>query len=314
MQDSNVSAAVSPGMVGDASEGPPQSALTRLSPLLRRVIADNRSPFTFTGTCSYIVGEGKVAIVDPGPADHPAHLAALLDAVRGESVSHIVVTHTHRDHSPAARALKAATGAPIVGCGPHRPARERSMAVQGGLDSGDDRDHHPDLVMQEGDIVTGPGWTLSAIATPGHTANHLAFALPQEDALLSGDHVMAWSTTIVAPPDGSMADYMASLQHLASFEHAIYWPGHGGPVREPARYLRGLATHRRQRERLIAEAVRNGASDIAAIVSAAYPGIAPQLAGAARLSTLAHLEWLMERGELVSEDGRLSFDSTYRPA
>ncbi|MBV8426754.1 MAG: MBL fold metallo-hydrolase, partial [Hyphomicrobiales bacterium] len=262
----------------------------------------------------YIVGRGKVAIVDPGPAGKEAHLAALLDAVRGEIVTHIVVTHTHRDHSPAARRLKELTGAPIVGCGPHRPARPTSGQGEDRLDSGGDREHVPDLLMREGDTISGPDWTLSAIATPGHTANHLAFALPEEKALLSGDHVMAWSTTVIAPPDGSMADYMASLEHLLTFEHAVYWPGHGGPVREPARYVRGLAAHRRRRERMILEAVRNGAHDLNAIVEAAYPAIAPALAGAASLSTLAHLEWLIERGEVVSQSGRASFDAHYRPA
>jgi len=294
-------------------EGAPRPELTELSARLRRVIADNGGPFTFTGTCSYIVGRGKVAIVDPGPAGKEAHLAALLDAVRGEIVTHIVVTHTHRDHSPAARRLKELTGAPIVGCGPHRPARPTSGQGEDRLDSGGDREHVPDLLMREGDTISGPDWTLSAIATPGHTANHLAFALPEEKALLSGDHVMAWSTTVIAPPDGSMADYMASLEHLLTFEHAVYWPGHGGPVREPARYVRGLAAHRRRRERMILEAVRNGAHDLNAIVEAAYPAIAPALAGAASLSTLAHLEWLIERGEVVSQSGRASFNAHYRP-
>jgi len=309
MQDQNASAAAS----GDTAERPPEARLTRLSPLLRRVTANNGGPFTFTGTCSYVVGAGKVAIVDPGPAGDDTHLAALLDAVRGETVSHIVVTHTHRDHSPLARALKAQTGAPIVGCGPHRPAREKTEGQSPGFDSGGDREHAPDLVMQDGDAVTGAGWRLEAIATPGHTANHLAFALPQENALLSGDQVMAWSTTVIAPPDGSMADYLGSLRHLLSFEHAIYWPGHGGPVRDPSRYVRGLIAHRRQRERLILEAVRDGAQSIGAIVEAAYPAIAAKLAGAASLSTLAHLEWLVEQGLVASEDGQVSFKALYRP-
>ena len=295
-------------------EAAPTPQLTELSTRLRRVIADNGGPFTFTGTCSYIVGRGEVAIVDPGPAGKEAHLAALLDAVRGETVSHIVVTHTHRDHSPAARRLKELTGAPIVGCGPHRPARLDAAESNDRLDSGGDREHVPDLLMRKGDAISGPGWTLSAIATPGHTANHLAFTLEEEKALLSGDHVMAWSTTVIAPPDGSMADYMASLRHLLTFDHEVYWPGHGGPVREPARYVRGLAAHRRRRERMILDAVRNGAEDIDAIVKAAYPAIAPALAGAASLSTLAHLEWLMERGEVVSQTGRVRFDAHYRPA
>ena len=267
---------------GAENQAAPNPQLTELSPRLRRVIAGNGGPFTFTGTCSYVVGRGKVAIVDPGPAGEEAHLAALLDAVRGETVSHIVVTHTHRDHSPAARRLQELTGAPIVGCGPHRPARPDAESKDR-LDLGGDRDHVPDLLMREGDAITGPGWTLSAIATPGHTANHLAFTLEEEKALLSGDHVMAWSTTVIAPPDGCMADYMASLQHLLTFDHLVYWPGHGGPVREPARYVRGLAVHRRRREKMILEAVRNGAEHIDAIVEAAYPAIAPALAGAASL-------------------------------
>ncbi len=291
---------------------PPDARLTRLSPLLRRLIAGNGGPFTFNGTCSYIVGEGRVAILDPGPADAEGHLEALLEAVRGETVSHIVVTHTHRDHSPLARALKTATGAPIVGCGPHRPARRRADGLSDGLDAGGDREHAPDLVMEDGDAVTGPGWTLAALSTPGHTANHLAFALPEENALLSGDQVMAWSTTVIAPPDGSMADYMDSLRRLSSLDHAIYWPGHGGPVREPSRYVRGLVTHRRQRERLILEAVKGGARSIEAIVEAAYPAIDPKLRGAASMSTLAHLEFLIEQG-LVATDGEVSFKGLYRP-
>lgn len=303
-----------PSEVAAPNDAAPSPQLTELSPRLRRVIADNAGPFTFTGTCSYIVGRGEVAIVDPGPAGKEAHIAALLEAVRGETVSHIVVTHTHRDHSPAARRLRELTGAPIVGCGPHRPARPDAAESRDRLDSGGDREHVPDLLMSEGDAISGSGWTLSAIATPGHTANHLAFTLEEEKALLSGDHVMAWSTTVIAPPDGCMADYMASLQHLLTFDHLVYWPGHGGPVREPARYVRGLAAHRRRREKIILEAVRNGAANIGAIVEAAYPAIAPALAGAASLSTLAHLEWLLERGEVLSQSGRATFEERYRPA
>jgi glyoxylase-like metal-dependent hydrolase (beta-lactamase superfamily II) len=310
MQEQNASIAAPDGM----EAGPPEGKLTRLSPLLRRLIAGNGGPFTFTGTCSYIIGQGRVAILDPGPAANTAHIEGLLAAVRGETVTHIVVTHTHRDHSPAARELKARTGAPIVGCGPHRPARHRADGLTDGLDSGGDREHVPDVPMQDGDAVTGPGWTLRALATPGHTANHLAFALPEENALLSGDQVMAWSTTVIAPPDGSMADYMASLRHLLTLEHAIYWPGHGGPVREPSRYVRGLITHRRQRERMILDAVKGGAESVAAIVAAAYPAIDPKLAGAAAMSTLAHLQFLIEQGLATSETGEASFAGRYRPA
>jgi len=293
---------------------PPERGLTHISPLLRRLIANNGGPFTFTGTCSYIVGHGHVAIVDPGPDGNEEHLASLLDAIRGETVSHVVVTHTHRDHSPAARALRAATGALIVGCDRHRSARPHGTGTRTVIDSAADLDHIPDQLMREGDAITGPGWTLSAIATPGHTSNHLAFSLVEENVLLSGDHVMAWSTTIVAPPDGSMADYMASLRHLLEFTHRVYWPGHGGPVTDPDRYVRGLASHRRQRERMILDAVKGGAQDLGAIVAIAYPAIAPALAGAASLSTLAHLEWLAERGEVISDRGEVTFEARYRPA
>jgi glyoxylase-like metal-dependent hydrolase (beta-lactamase superfamily II) len=292
----------------------PERGLIQISPLLRRLIANNAGPFTFTGTCSYIVGHGRVAVVDPGPDGDAQHIARLLDAIRGETLSHVVVTHTHRDHSPAARALKAATGAPIVGCDRHRSARAHKTGTRTVIDSAADLDHIPDQLMREGDAITGPGWTLTAIATPGHTANHLAFALKEENALLSGDQVMAWSTTIVAPPDGSMADYMASLQHLLEFSHRVYWPGHGGPVAHPDRYVRGLASHRRQRERMIFDAVKGGAQDLPSIVAAAYPAIAPALTGAASLSTLAHLEWLAERGEVVSDRGDVTFEARYRPA
>jgi glyoxylase-like metal-dependent hydrolase (beta-lactamase superfamily II) len=300
--------------LANASEAAPAREPTKVSLLLRRLIANNGGPFTCNGTCSYIVGRGKVAIVDPGPAGDEAHIAALMEAVRGETVSHIVVTHTHRDHSPAARRLKELTGAPIVGCGPHRNAQ--GDAPRGGtpLDSSGDLGHAPDQLMAEGDAVSGPGWTLEAVATPGHTANHLAFTLPEENALLSGDHVMAWSTTIVAPPDGSMADYMESLRHLLTFDHCVYWPGHGGPVTDPSRYVRGLAAHRRQREKLIFEAVKGGATTTDEIVALAYPAIAPNLKGAAGLSTLAHLEWLVARGEVLSDAGVATFGARYRPA
>ncbi|HEY0354468.1 MAG TPA: MBL fold metallo-hydrolase, partial [Enterovirga sp.] len=184
-----------------------------LSPLVRRVLAGNGGPFTFKGTCSYIVGRGRVAIIDPGP-DRPDHIAALIDAVYGETVTHIVVTHTHMDHSPASRALAAATGAPIVGCGPHRAARALAEGETRSLEGSNDIEYQPDIEMHEGDVIEGPDWRLEALATPGHTANHLAFALPQEQALFSADHVMAWSTTVVAPPDGSMTEFMASLDKL----------------------------------------------------------------------------------------------------
>jgi glyoxylase-like metal-dependent hydrolase (beta-lactamase superfamily II) len=291
----------------DKSVAAPSGELRRVSPLVRRMIAPNPGPFTFTGTCTYVVGEGRVAVIDPGP-DDPAHVAALVAALAGETVSHIVVTHTHRDHSPAARHLQAATGAPIVGCARHVPIEH---APSGRLDASHDLDHVPDHELRDGETLEGEGFSLVAVATPGHASNHLCFALPEERTLFSGDHVMAWSTTIVAPPDGVMRDYMASLERLRSRDDALYWPGHGGPVREPQRFVRALAHHRRQREISILHALERGGKDIPSIVADIYVGLDPRLNGAAGLSVLAHLEDLVARGE-VDAGGPATVSSTYR--
>jgi glyoxylase-like metal-dependent hydrolase (beta-lactamase superfamily II) len=284
----------------------------QVTPLIRRIVAGNSGPFTFTGTCSYIVGRGKVAVIDPGP-DLPSHLDALLDAVRNETVTHILVSHTHRDHSPGARTLKDATGAPILGCGVHRPARPLVAGETSALESSGDLEHRPDRELHEGDVVAGPGWRLETVETPGHLANHLAFALPEEAALFSADHVMAWSTTVVAPPGGSMRDYMASLDKLRGRDETVYWPGHGGPVREPKRFVRALAHHRRQREASILNRLRAGDRTIPALVAAIYQGLKPALIGGASLSVLAHLEDLVSRG-IVASDGPPTLASEYRLA
>ena len=268
--------------------------LQQVSPMVRRLVAPNGGPFTFTGTCSYVVGHGNVVIVDPGP-DNPAHIAALLAAVKGESVSHILVTHTHRDHSPAAAALRAATGAPVVGCAPHHPARGLALGEVAMLDAANDLAYAPDRVLADGESLEASGFDMTALATPGHTMNHLCFALRQENTLFSGDHVMAWSTSIVAPPDGSMAAYMASLDKLRGRDEAVYWPGHGGPVNDPQRFVRGLATHRRQRETAILARLAAGDRRIPQIVAAIYEGLDPRLKGAAGLSVFAHLEDLVAR-------------------
>ena len=281
--------------------------LTRVSPLVRRLVANNPGAFTFTGTCSYIVGNGEVAIVDPGPAE-AKHIAALLDAVRGERVRHVLVTHTHRDHSPAAAAIRQATGAAIVGARPFRP-RAGAGGTQG-LDAAHDPDYAPDKVLADGERIEGRGYTLATVATPGHAANHLAFALLDENCLFSGDCVMAWSTSVVAPPDGSMGDYMASLDKLRERGDSVYWPGHGGPVREPQRYVRALAHHRRQREASILARLEAGDETIPEIVARIYENLDPALVGAARLSTLAHLEDLIARG-LASAEGELGVGALY---
>lgn len=280
--------------------------VAQLSPLIRLVVCDNPGPFTFTGTCTYIVGRGAVAIIDPGP-ENDAHVAALLDAVKGESVRHIVLTHTHRDHSPAARALAEKTGAKIVGCAPY----VAKPGAPSGLDSSHDTDYAPSGIMADGDILEGDGFTLEAIATPGHASNHLAYALREENALFSGDHVMAWSTSIVAPPDGSMTDYMASLDKLRARGEAIYWPGHGGPVKDPPRYLRALAHHRRLRESAILNRIAAGDTKIPDMVERIYENLDPRLKGAAALSVYAHIEDLVTRG-VVGVDGPLSKDATFR--
>ncbi|MBV9077087.1 MAG: MBL fold metallo-hydrolase [Methylobacteriaceae bacterium] len=283
-----------------------------VSPLVRRIVAANPGPFTFTGTCSYIVGRGEVAVVDPGP-DLPAHQDALLEAIGHERVAAILVTHTHRDHSPGARALQDRTGAPIIGCGPHRRARELGAGETDTMEGSGDLAHRPDRELADGDTVAGPGWTLTALATPGHCANHLAFALKEEDALFSGDHVMAWSTTIVAPPDGSMTDYMASLDKLRGRSESVYWPGHGGPVRDPGRFVRGIMTHRRQREASILARLAAGDRTIPAIVEAIYAGLNPRLRPAAALSVFAHLEDMVAR-DLARTEGDPRLDGEYRRA
>ncbi|GJD72864.1 MBL fold metallo-hydrolase [Methylobacterium goesingense] len=291
---------------------PPSGETVRLSPLVRRRVAPNGGPFTASGTCSYIVGTDEVAVIDPGPED-ASHIAALEAACAGRRLVAILVTHTHRDHSPGARLLQARTGAPILGCGPHRAARALAEGEVAHLDASADRAYRPDRELGDGETVAGAGWTLEAVATPGHTMNHLAFALPEEALLFSGDHVMAWSTSIVAPPDGAMNAYMDSLERLRTRAETTYWPGHGGPVRDPRRFVRGLAAHRRQREASIRARIEAGDRDIPAIVGAIYQGLAPGLRGAAALSVLAHLEDLVARGVVVS-DGSPRIEGRYAPA
>jgi len=281
-------------------------------PRVRAVAANNPGPFTFKGTVSYIIGRGKVAILDPGP-DDDAHVAALLDAVRGETVTHIFVTHTHRDHSPAVPKVKAATGAKVYAQGPHRLARPLHTGETRRLDASADMDFRPDVALDDGECVSGDGWTLQALTTPGHTANHMAFALREADLIFSGDHVMGWSTTIVAPPDGAMSDYMASLHKLGARSEQTYLPGHGNPVRDAPKYVRHLIAHRKGREASILHRLGKGAADVPTIVKAVYIGLDPRLTGAAGLSTLAHLEDLVARG-VVATEGPPSIAGTYRLA
>jgi glyoxylase-like metal-dependent hydrolase (beta-lactamase superfamily II) len=283
-----------------------------IAPGVRRMLCNNPSPFTFKGTMSYIVGHGEVAIIDPGPDDE-SHIAALLDAVRNETVTHIVVTHTHRDHSPGAARVKAATGATVYAEGPHRAARPLHIGEAPRLDASNDTDFRPDHAVADGEVVSGRGFALEAIATPGHTANHMAFALRGQDLIFSGDHVMGWSTSIVAPPDGAMSDYMASLDKLARRDESLYLPGHGDVIREAPRFVQSYIRHRQGREASILHRLAKGAADIPTLVRAIYIGLDPRLARAAGLSVLAHLEDLVARG-MVATEGTPSVAGTYRLA
>ncbi|WP_343521473.1 MBL fold metallo-hydrolase [Sphingomonas sp.] len=269
----------------------------QLEPLVERILAGNPSPFTYTGTETYLVGTSDLAVIDPGP-DLPSHVDAILRAIAGRRVRAILCTHTHRDHSPASRAVRAATGAPIIGCAPLALDDDGPRA-----DAAFDRDYAPDRVLGDGEQVAGDGWTLAAVATPGHTSNHLCFALEESGALFTGDHVMGWSTSVIAPPDGDMAAYMASLDKLLGRSDRVYYPAHGDPVDKPQRLVRGMMGHRKQREGQILRLLGQQPGEIPAMVEQMYAGLDPRLFGAAGRSVLAHLIDLRQRGIVVEQDG-----------
>lgn len=278
-------------------------------PGVLRITARNPSAFTFHGTNTYLIGTEALAILDPGP-DDDEHFKAIMDGVAGRRVGHVLVSHTHRDHSPLAGRLSRATGATVHAEGPHRFARgsNTSAVMEGGADT----DFAPDVRLHDGELLEGDGWALKAVFTPGHAANHMAFSLEGSGVLFSGDHVMGWSTTVVAPPDGSMADYMASLDRLIERDDRLLLPGHGGPVLDPAGYMRGLRDHRLARENAILERLRHGDRSIGEIVAAIYRGIDPRLRPAASLSTLAHLQDLADR-KVIESDGEPSIGGIFRP-
>jgi glyoxylase-like metal-dependent hydrolase (beta-lactamase superfamily II) len=282
--------------------------LESVAPRLRRILARNPSPFTFKGTGTYVVGEGEVAVIDPGP-DLPDHVEALLAGLGGERVTHILVTHTHRDHSPAAKALQAATGAPTYGFGPHAGGRRGDPAIE----EGGDFDFVPDLRLGDGETVAGRGWRLDAVHTPGHTSNHLCFAWADERILFSGDHVMGWSTSVIAPPDGDMGAYRTSLEKLLSREERIYWPTHGPAIPDPKPHLRAFIAHRRERERGVLDCLSDGIGEIERMVARLYIGLDPRLTRAAARSVHAHLLDLERRG-LVRADGPPALDARWRLA
>ncbi|MBM3549227.1 MAG: MBL fold metallo-hydrolase [Alphaproteobacteria bacterium] len=278
----------------------------KVTPLIRRVVAENPSAFTFKGTGTTIIGKGKVAIVDPGP-DLPEHIEAQLRAVRGETVTHILVTHTHSDHSPATPAIARATGAKVYAFGPHpRPPSGVHVEQSGDLD------FKPDVTLADGDVISGEGWTVEAIHTPGHISNHLCFAVREDQALLSGDHVMGWSTTVVSPPDGNMADYFASLRKLLPRSETVYIPTHGAEIRDPVPFVSAYIEHRLNREAQILARLKEGPKTIPEIVAINYAATPQHLHAAAGRSTLAHLIQMVKDGRVRTEDGAARLDSLYR--
>lgn len=276
-------------------------------PLVRRVLAPNPSPYTYTGTQTWLIGAGSdVAVIDPGPAgDGPnsghadingiGHVEAILRAIGDVKVTAILCTHTHRDHSPAAAPLKAVTGAPIIGCAPLVLLDDGPRA-----DSAFDPDYAPDRILTDGEQISGDGWTIKAVATPGHTSNHLCYSLLETGALFTGDHVMKWSTSVVSPPDGDMRAYMASLQKLYDREDRIYYPAHGPAVVKPRQLVRGMIGHRRQRERQIVKLLEAQPQMIPDMVAQMYKGLDPRLTGAAGRSVLAHLVDLQNQGRVLT--------------
>ncbi len=277
----------------------PTGLAETIEPLVRRVLAGNPSAFTYTGTQTYVVGNGAdVAVIDPGPAD-PAHIDAILATVGDARIAAILCTHTHRDHSPASAPLKARTGAPIIGCAPLMLSDDGPRS-----DEAFDTTYAPDRVLADGESVAGDGWTLEAVATPGHTSNHLCLALVESGALFTGDHVMGWSTSVISPPDGDMAAYMASLAKLQDRSDRIYYPAHGPAVENPAQLVRGMMGHRKQRERQVLRQLEGGPQAIGDMVPQMYKGIDTRLYGAAGRSVLAHLIDLENRGAVI-RDGDL---------
>jgi len=273
---------------------------TQLSPLVSHILAPNPGPFTFKGTGVYLVGAGeRVAVIDPGP-DMADHLSALKRVIGTRRVSHILITHSHRDHSPAAAALKSWSGAPVYGL----PDHAAPSGQEGAVDEAHDHDFVPDVMVHDGMEIAGDGFSLECVLTPGHTANHVCYALREEKALFSGDHVMGWSTSVIAPPDGDMGQYIASLEKLRTRDETLFYPTHGSPIPDSKGWVEQLIAHRRQREQQILEALRAGACDIPLLARRLYPDIAPGLQAAAAQQVNAHLLHLAEKGA-VTRDGAL---------
>ena len=284
--------------------------MERLTPLVRRVVARNPGPFTFHGTSTFVVGNRKVAVIDPGPA-LAEHVAAIVAGLKGETVSHIIATHTHADHSPACRLLQERTGAPTYGFGPHGPVpagvRERNR------ESGVDREFIPDHRLGDGGVLSGLDWHLRAIHTPGHCSNHLCFALPEENTLFCGDQLMAWSTTVILPPDGSVRDYIASLEALKGRPETRYRPTHGAAIENPRAWINQIIAHRRRRIEEVFAAVAAGIKDIPSMRAHIYTDLAPTLHGGAELSILGSLHYLIEQTRVTAEPEPVA-EAAFHPA
>jgi len=281
--------------------------LEQITPLIRRIIANNPSGFTFRGTGTYVIGHGNVAVIDPGPLMDD-HLKALQDSLEGETITHILITHTHMDHSPAAAPLKQATGAKTYAYGPHG-AGKIEQGVQ--IEEGGDMAFIPDVEVRHGDVIEGDGWTVECVYTPGHTSNHMCFALKEEKALFTGDHVMGWSTSVIGPPDGDMTDYMSSLELLLEREDEVYWPTHGTCIREVKNFVQAFIDHRLEREQQILKCVQQGVSQITEMVPIMYTETDPRMYGAAARSVLAAMVRLVATGQ-VKIDGDVRLDGDYQ--
>ena len=272
--------------------------LETVAPSVRRMIARNPSPFTFHGTGTYVVGHGRVAIIDPGPALEE-HIEALTRGLRGETITHVLVTHTHRDHSPGCALLRRFTPAPTYGYGPHGSGRPKAGEETVVVEEGADFEFAPDVEVRDGDVIECDGFGFECVHTPGHTSNHVCYRLREERALFCGDHVMGWSTTIVSPPDGHMGTYIASLQRLLDADDRTYWPTHGAPIRDPKPYVESLLEHRLLRARQVEGCLRDGIDTIPEMVKLLYRDLPPHMHPAAARSVLSTIVLLVERGDVV---------------
>ena len=280
--------------------------IENVAPGIRRITANNPSPFTFRGTGTYILGEGNVAVIDPGP-DQPEHVKAIVEGLKNETVSHILITHTHNDHSPAAKALKEITGAPTYGFGPHGSGKP---ALKLTTQAGGDMDFRPDEKTQDGSVIYGDNWSVSCLHTPGHTSNHICFSWDKEKVLFPGDQVMGWSTSIVSPPDGDMGDYMRSLDKLIVRDDKIYYPAHGPEILEPQKLISAFQDHRREREENILECLKLGNDTIDQMVKTVYQDVSESLHAAAARSLFATVIYLVEQKKVEAIDG-LDIDGRY---